>query len=1426
MSFDPVPGARLGPWRLVGSLGSGAFAATWAVSGPDGEPAAVKLLDRAPGEELRALSRVCHPCVVGVQGFGTVPTHYLVLDLVAGRTLTRVIQAGPHSDDQVVAVLAPLADALAAVHGAGVVHGDVKPDNVLLSDTGLPVLVDFGMAGHRLGGTLTWASPERTRGEPSSPAGDVHALGLLAWTLLHGSLPFADDGVTRAMLRRRTEQPVPTRGAPWLRELIASLLSVVPADRPSAAQVATRLADRGAVLPSVGVDLVARRLASVHVQRPGVQPSLDRWILVGGRLALVGGRQLGKSHALAWAAREAGARGRVLARLEGEWGAVQALLDDPDLCSTTVRLPAEPDPALRAALVATHLQEHGRPGMVVVVDDLESAGQATRQVVRALAERTSVPLLVTAVDPPEGFESVTLAPWARADLGALIDRGLGSVASRDALLDELEGFCEGRPGAAVRLLLEGVRTEGLLVRDHRWLLDREAVVTARQRASAPLPLLSEAARAVASVLGATPRPLDRAALAHGLGLDQQVAADAVGQLADAHLVEIRGASLVLRPSARASVQAAVPPDPHAWRVLVRLLRSAEAGAVELAPALGGAGDVEGLVALAPEAVAQARALDASEAVALARGLRSAADHPVLERCLLQALAGADAHEEVVQRGLLHLEAHPDDLDVVVVVANALVLLDDPKAGLELLGDRGDIRSLAVRALAWARQGQPEAARALELPAPPASAELLDAWFDLRVQLAQCLSADGDLAGALRVATVESEVGAGTVGRAKLLAVRGRVLFQDGSIRSAAEAFLAAADSGSGLAPRQSAIVLNNAAAALYLSGERDEAIASWEQATLRFERMGYDTGVVLSQVNLSNALREDGRWERARQCGVRAWELARELGLFGHAVTAAGNLGDLGMVRGRWVDAESWYSRADQLSEQHGLTAARVENARRRAELALRRGDDDAEQRTRHAVDVAAEQADALEHALASALMALCAARAHAPLDAHVTAAIEPLRERGAARELARARCWVAEALGEAGRTTEALAVARRALAYAREVGDVPVRRHAEAIESRVQAVAHAALRDPRADRLLDLAVEVTRETDTKALLARVASATLAVVGAERAFVYLLVDGAPQLMASEGQNLEPGPSRSILQRALDGREVVATDVEERGDLQAASSVRRMELRAALCLPISDHGEVLGAIYADSTQAGERELHQMARLLRALASQAAVAVLNARRLQLTSERARELAELAHDLRAPLSCVTMLLEAFRDRPEPWFHQLSSDLSELAQRGQDMITEHLSPDERSAELLDLLAVTRRCLALTEPLAAARGVRLQAEGDALQVLASGVQVARVIDNLVGNALKYAPPDSTVAVRIVAEASDALVLISDRGPGIPAAAQQRIFEFGYQAPGAAEGFGLGLAATLRIVRRLGGDLAVRARDGGGTVVEVRLPRA
>ncbi|MEO0604555.1 MAG: protein kinase, partial [Myxococcota bacterium] len=217
----------MGGWQLVEVLGNGTFGETWRATDPTGAPAAVKLLNRPPGDELRVRSRIAHPSLIGVLGSGGGERPYLAMEFAAGRTLART---DPLAEGQALAVVAAVLDALAALHAGGLTHGDVKPDNVMVdvhADGTVDVkLMEVGMAGARRAGSLTWASPERLRGQPTRPACDVYAAGLLLWKLVHGELPFAALPPEKMLARRQASPVLPSAGPDWVRALLGRMLDL------------------------------------------------------------------------------------------------------------------------------------------------------------------------------------------------------------------------------------------------------------------------------------------------------------------------------------------------------------------------------------------------------------------------------------------------------------------------------------------------------------------------------------------------------------------------------------------------------------------------------------------------------------------------------------------------------------------------------------------------------------------------------------------------------------------------------------------------------------------------------------------------------------------------------------------------------------------------------------------------------------------------------------------------------------------------------------------------------------------------------------------------------------------------------------------------------------------------------------------------
>ncbi|MEU9402371.1 serine/threonine-protein kinase [Streptomyces sp. NPDC048242] len=259
-------------------LGRGSAGTVWLGEGPDG-PVAVKLLreDLASDQELvgrfvqerTALLGLEHPHIVTVRDLVVDGNDLaLVMDLVRGTDLrTRLERERRLSPEAAVAIVADVADGLAAAHAAGVVHRDVKPENILLDMRGPlgpggahpALLTDFGVAklidtpkrtrATKIIGTPDYLAPEIVEGLPPRAAVDIYALATVLYELLAGFTPFG-GGHPGAVLRRHvTETVVPLPGIPEeLWQLIVQCLAKGPASRLRASELAARLREQ---LPSL-----------------------------------------------------------------------------------------------------------------------------------------------------------------------------------------------------------------------------------------------------------------------------------------------------------------------------------------------------------------------------------------------------------------------------------------------------------------------------------------------------------------------------------------------------------------------------------------------------------------------------------------------------------------------------------------------------------------------------------------------------------------------------------------------------------------------------------------------------------------------------------------------------------------------------------------------------------------------------------------------------------------------------------------------------------------------------------------------------------------------------------------------------------------------------------------------------------------------
>ena len=205
--------------------------------------------------EARAATRLSHPGIASVYDFGETPDGaWLVMELIDGEPLSTVLRRERTLPaDRVLDVVAQTAAALQAAHTGGVVHRDIKPGNLLVRPDGVVKVTDFGIASAagavpltqtgKIVETASYLSPEQADGSGFGPAGDLYALGVVAYEALAGVRPFPGDHPVAVVLAHLQQAPpaLPALVPAPVAALVMALLSKDPADRPlSAAELAER----------------------------------------------------------------------------------------------------------------------------------------------------------------------------------------------------------------------------------------------------------------------------------------------------------------------------------------------------------------------------------------------------------------------------------------------------------------------------------------------------------------------------------------------------------------------------------------------------------------------------------------------------------------------------------------------------------------------------------------------------------------------------------------------------------------------------------------------------------------------------------------------------------------------------------------------------------------------------------------------------------------------------------------------------------------------------------------------------------------------------------------------------------------------------------------------------------------------------------
>src|SRR5262245_31731097 len=232
-----VPGSRLGPYEIRGTLGAGGMGTVYRAHDPRlARDIALKILPENVARdaeslarfqrEARAVAALNHPHIVTIHSTEDVGgVQFITMELVEGRTLDQLIAVTGVSMAQFFNVSTAIAEALTAAHQKQITHRDLKPGNVMVMESGLVKVLDFGLARGGVDenpadqvtlltqagmvlGTAPYMSPEQVEARPVDPRSDIFSFGIVMYEMATGSRPFKGDTATSLMLSILKDHPI------------------------------------------------------------------------------------------------------------------------------------------------------------------------------------------------------------------------------------------------------------------------------------------------------------------------------------------------------------------------------------------------------------------------------------------------------------------------------------------------------------------------------------------------------------------------------------------------------------------------------------------------------------------------------------------------------------------------------------------------------------------------------------------------------------------------------------------------------------------------------------------------------------------------------------------------------------------------------------------------------------------------------------------------------------------------------------------------------------------------------------------------------------------------------------------------------------------------------------------------------------------